>query len=152
MELETTGKRIVSKAEYVEAQAKRLGWVGVGITTFLAISLCALLFVVPLLQNDHGRLNKRGEYTSSTSTMIIVFTVIGCCLYLTNKIWDCIGNKVVEIDPGTPLTHANTAHLPAPDTLVRASSEPTQAQQTVLLRAVAAGQQTPPEQLVRASF
>ena len=50
-----------------------------------------------------------------------------------------------------PLTRANTADLPAPDTLVRASSEPMQAQQAVLLRAAAEGQETPQEEMLRAS-
>ena len=147
----TTGKRIVSKAEYVKAQATRLGWVCSGILTFIVVSVCMLLFIVPLMQNDHGVLNKRGEYTCSTSTMIIVFIVVGFSLYLTAKMQDCITEKFVNIDPGVPLTHANAANLLAPDSLVRASSEPIQEQQTVLLRAVAAEQQTPPEQLVRAS-
>ena len=35
----------------------------------------------------------------------------------------------------TLLTRANTADLPAPDSLVRASAEPMQEQQAVLLRA-----------------
>ncbi len=46
---------------------------------------------------------------------------------------------------------ATISHLPAHDSLVRASSEPTQAQESVLLRAAAEGVETPPEQLVRAS-
>lgn len=50
-----------------------------------------------------------------------------------------------------PFTRANTAALPAPDSLVRASEQPQQAQESVLLRAVAQGVETPSEQLVRAS-
>ena len=50
-----------------------------------------------------------------------------------------------------PLTRANTADLPAPGSLVRASSEPVQAQGTVLLRAAIEGNQTPAVELVRAS-
>ncbi len=48
-----------------------------------------------------------------------------------------------------PLTRANTADLPAPESLVRASSEPRQEQEAVLLRAAARSVGTPPEQLVR---
>ena len=40
-----------------------------------------------------------------------------------------------QINVGVPLTYANTAHLPAVETLVRASVEPTQVQATALLRA-----------------
>ncbi len=55
-----------------------------------------------------------------------------------------------KIHDSIPLTRANTADLPAPDSLVRASSEPLQEQQTVLLRAAVQGQETSSEQLVRA--
>lgn len=47
-----------------------------------------------------------------------------------------------------PPTNTDNAALPLRQTLVRASSEPMQAQQSVLLRA-ARGQETPVEQLVR---
>jgi hypothetical protein len=49
------------------------------------------------------------------------------------------------------LARANTADLPAPDSLVRASAEPVQEQQAVLLRAATEGTETHEEQLVRAS-
>ena len=55
------------------------------------------------------------------------------------------------MEVGVPLTRANTADLPAPDSLVRASSEPMQAQEDVLLRAAATGNDTPPEEMLRAS-
>ncbi len=50
-----------------------------------------------------------------------------------------------------PPTNTNNADLPAHQTLVRASSEPLQAQEAVLLRAAAEGIETPPEELMRAS-
>jgi hypothetical protein len=56
-----------------------------------------------------------------------------------------------EIDTGVPLTRANAAHLPAADSLVRASSEPAQEQERVLLRAAGQGPETSPEQLLRAT-
>jgi hypothetical protein len=56
-----------------------------------------------------------------------------------------------QTDPGVPLTRANTANLPAPDSLVRASAEPMQEQQAVLLRAATETQERHEEQLVRAS-
>lgn len=50
-----------------------------------------------------------------------------------------------------PINFANTADLPAPDTLVRASQEPEQAQEAVLLRASVEKQEQHEEQLLRAS-
>ena len=58
--------------------------------------------------------------------------------------------EMIYIDPGVPLTRANTADLPAPDSLVRASAEPVQEQQAVLLRAATETAERHEEQLVRA--
>ena len=68
-----------------------------------------------------------------------------------------------EIHPGIPIRPANTADLPASDSLVRASEEPRQLQRNVLLRSgapplmpeqllrpAAYGEEKQPEQLVRA--
>ena len=89
-------------------------------------------------------------------------------LYATLLVVICLGwfgsarllRKAREIKTGVPIRYADTAHLPAQDTLVRASSEP--AQETLvraselpptppdaLLRSVGLGQETPPEQMVR---
>jgi two-component sensor histidine kinase len=59
-----------------------------------------------------------------------------------------ISQENVEI---VPLARASAADLPALNSLVRASEEPRQEQQSMLLRAAAHGQETPPEQLVRAA-
>ncbi len=56
-----------------------------------------------------------------------------------------------QMNIGTPHTHANTADLPAPDTLVRASQEPMQTQEDVLLRASVETPEQHEEQLLRAS-
>ena len=50
-----------------------------------------------------------------------------------------------------PLTRANTAGLPAPDSLVRASQEPLQAQQKILLRPALETTERQEEELLRAS-
>ena len=49
-----------------------------------------------------------------------------------------------------PLTHANTADLPATESLIRASQEPVQAQETALLRAVYDSNKGHEAQLLRA--
>ena len=60
----------------------------------------------------------------------------------------------MQIDPGVPVTRANNADLLAPESLVRASVEPTQEQQAVLLRAATPGverDEEQKEQLLRAN-
>ena len=48
-----------------------------------------------------------------------------------------------------PFTRANTADLPTAETLVRASAEPLEQQQAILLRPASKSDTTPAEQLVR---
>lgn len=79
-----------------------------------------------------------------------IYSVLICLCVLSYWGGGVFLRQADKIKVGIPLLPADTAHLPAPDTLVRASSEPIQAQENVLLRSVAAGQETPPEQLVRA--
>ena len=139
MELQKSGKRIVSKGEYVRLKGKRESIRLVGVCLLLLAGILGFLTVCTLGIMGF-RLNG-----------CILALCLGIATYVVGK-WGLESlNASVKIDPGVPLTHVNVTDLPAPDTLVRASSEPTQEQQTVLLRAVAADQQTPSEQLVRAS-
>ncbi len=50
-----------------------------------------------------------------------------------------------------PITSANTSHLPASESLVRASQKPQIDQHAILLRTAPQWQETPQEQLLRAS-
>lgn len=56
-----------------------------------------------------------------------------------------------EIEPVAPITRHNTGDLPAVETLVRPSELPPSHQQTELLRAARHGQETPAEELLRAT-
>jgi len=60
-------------------------------------------------------------------------------------------HHIRKIDIGIPLTRSNTADLPAVDSLVRASQEPTDKQADVLVRPITDVQSTPPEQLLRSA-
>ena len=149
--LPKTGKRIVSKGTYAKAQGKRLllclvaagflftAWIGFQLAVPVASTI---LHIYPaLLYNEAFRL-------------LVFFTLpilIGIVVFLIGRRGMRSIERAVHIDAGIPLTRANTADLSAPDSLVRASSEPLQAQEAVLLRAATEGQETPPEQLVRAS-
>lgn len=147
--LPKTGKRIVSKREYVLRKAKRTGILTTG-TSLLAISgisvvsgMMFLTWLVLVLWHGHYFLP---VFTASGLLLGSVVVAYGAFRGGLASL-----KHAAQIDTGVPLTRANTADLPAPDSLVRASSEPLQAQEAVLLRAVAQGQETPPEQLVRAS-
>lgn len=82
----------------------------------------------------------------------VVFTVI--CILFPLLLVSVSSTRKVIVETRKqyfPPANTNNASLPARQTLVRASSEPTQAQQAVLLRAAAEGMETPPEELMRAS-
>ena len=142
------GKRIVSKEEYAELVSKKLTWtlssVGLYILSMFLIIL-ACLIVSPKFMLPH-------EMTR-TGWIVNILTSIGMFLiaYGFTRLARKGLNKSKLLGNAVPVTRANTADLPAPDSLVRASSEPLQAQEGVLLRAAAEGMETPPEQLVRAS-
>ena len=147
-----TGKRIVSKGEYVKVQGLRVGLVCFGVTTVLLCLASVAFLLTELGRNDHTPPGKRFENQVSWQTMLLVLAIVGAFIYFMNRMTELIGSKVTRIEPGVPLTRANTADLPANDTLVRAGAEPTQQQQAVLLRAATQTQERHEEQLVRAAM
>ncbi len=136
------GKRIVSKGAYMKASAGKVFTIVLFIGMGCYCALSTLRMFQKLLSKSDG---------------VMLLPILAICLIMTGGlcfvIFSIIRGLVFikQVDIGIPLTRANTADLPAPETLVRASSEPSQAQEAVLLRAAAEGQETPPEQLVRAS-
>ena len=147
-----TGKRIVSKRAYVKAQGKRsvlaVGAIVLWVATIVGIWLIGLF----LFQAISGVSRSDSMVIAFMPYFVIIIFVTGTVTLLLALSAKSVTKTARAIDPGVPLTRANTADMPAPDTLVRASTEPLQAQQSVLLRAAAEGQETPPEQLVRASM
>jgi hypothetical protein len=134
-----TGKRIVSKKTYVNAQIKK--------ATLGSVSILLLGSAVGLAVVTLGVMG-----LVSARILLLPIAILG---WSTSLFVGYMGiravNRLEEIDPGVPLTRANTAHLSALDSLVRASEEPVQEQQAVLLRAATQTQERHEEQLVRAS-
>lgn len=71
--------------------------------------------------------------------------IVGVCSYL-----GVAGlRRAGTIETGVPVTSANTGHLPPVESLVRASSQPVEADPRVLLRAAVGRSDEQAEQLVR---
>ena len=140
------GKRIVSKGRYIKLLGMRLSLLSCGAVCMIVGSVAALLGIVVGVDDvirqvggpEFPLLAPNGYYIAC-----LVCLLIGVrCTFLGEKVEEAV----------VPLTRANTANLPAPDSLVRASSEPLQTQEAVLLRAAAGEkQERHEEQLVRAS-
>jgi hypothetical protein len=146
------GKRIVSKAEYMTGQAHR---VTVGVICMGLMGMTAVCGVITLGGVFGFIASLLGHWGHSSDGVgagmsLIAMGLFGAATALFGGLTSCAMQTVSEIDPGIPLTRANTADLPAPESLVRASQEP-QEPQAVLLRAATETQEKHKEQLVRAA-
>ena len=149
------GRRIVSKGEYVKVQAGRAGQALSGSLAVFLGAICgfiALVFVGFFAAAFCGFV--RTPYLEILLPALVMLAVaVGFGVGMVHllrpgfaSIRNASENNVI------PLTRANTADLPANDSLVRASQEPGQAQKGVLLRAASGEAQTEQEgQLLRAS-
>ena len=135
-----TRKRIVSKGEYARQVVTKSILLFLGAIVSINIFVCLRNLLRLWLTRPEG------IPVSIGFAFICVAAVMLACYGLTMAT-AIRGVRRIHVD--VPLTRANTANLPAPDSLVRASSEPMQVQQTVLLRAAAEGMETPPEQIAR---
>ncbi len=131
-----TGKRIVSKGEYAKVQSRKM-W-GLLLAGGLIVIEVSLMGVV-----GWGLLN------GITIQKIIVGTYLIMISFAANQAGKYYIKRSHAIEPVVPLTRANAADLPAPDSLGRASEQPTSNPQSELLRAAAQGESTPAEQLLR---
>ncbi len=140
------GKRIVSKGEYVKGMGSKFTAILVSIA-FIAAVIYSIVCFAPAFSR---------AISCSLHTILVVPLIFATCLVIGGACMACYFAFVCMVtikqtDVGLPLTRANTADLPASDSLVRASQEPVQAQEGVLLRAAAQTQDGHEEQLLRAS-
>ena len=146
----TAGSRIVSKSEFAGRLGNKTFTSVVALITLISCLISILLTLGLTGAILFGNLRSGAKHES-------MFAFFGFAVFLGGCSW-CLwyfGRKFIkearQIDPGVPLTRASTADLPAPDSLVRASQEPMQAQEAVLLRAAAGKQEQHEAQLLRAA-
>ncbi len=145
-------KRIVSRGEYVKAQGKRisLGLSGFGLFVISGVCVLTLLLsgvlslVLWAFDLRTGETHMDGGLVSLLIAVLSLF--VSCWMVRFTR---ATLRHAANIDTGVPLTRANTADLPATDSLVRASEESAQAQEGVLLRAATPTQERHEEQLLR---
>ena len=143
-----TGKRIVSKAEYARIQSLRLGMnVSSYCLLFLTLGCVAATCLPAMMIIQATYLGFLG--TRSFVMLFAGMLFAGSATFLCGKLLGACCTKIEALEKVMPFTRATIAELPAPDSLVRASQEPVQEQQSILLRAAAEVGQTPAEQLLR---
>jgi hypothetical protein len=180
---------LVSWWQYVWGTGVKTGAGLLGTGLFLATLLAALMIVVLFFVNVLHDLSpvEKDPYTSTQNTQTVskadgsnASTANGSDvpptdwaevnrrtydILLTILVLSPIGSMVClqragRIKPMVPISYANTAHLPAHESLVRASQEPRQESLVrassqpptpsgMLLRSLVKGRETSPEQLVR---
>jgi hypothetical protein len=143
-----TGKRIVSKAEYAANVGNKLSLFAFGVGV-MGLGLVGILNAVSLTILGLGEAIKYHD-SDDIKIAAFVFLIVGGMSALIFWAGRKTVRKAKQIDIGVPRTRANTADLPAPESLVRASEEPVQEQEAVLLRAATQTQERHEEQLVRA--
>lgn len=144
-QLQKTDKRIVSKSKYVADLSTKVTVASFGTVIFFVGFMCLLLTCgLGILMLLH----------LSWAVLYLFLFAIGilgsgsvALLYLGAKII----KEAKETEVGIPLTRANTRDLSAPESLVRASQEPVQAQKSILLRAAMETTEKQEAELLRAS-
>jgi hypothetical protein len=113
-----------------------------GVVGMYFTPVVGLLYLVVALLHD-ARLVPQGIVTTSALTLLFygMFRAAGR-----------VAEGVAKLEEVELLTPQAVQQLPTEETLVRASSEPAQAQEKVLLRAATGAEETPPEQLLRADI
>jgi hypothetical protein len=139
------GKRIVSKGTFASNIGNIVAWSSASFAAFSIAMLYAAGALWVVLRYGIEWRDAKFIVPMVVFVVLVVFSL--CSLYIGIQ----AGRQARKVKVGVPLTRANTADLPAPDSLVRASAEPVQEQRAVLLRAATQGIETHEEQLVRAS-
>ena len=143
-------KRIVSKKQYLILRGKKAGLYG------LSAGMTALgvgILVDTIIHILHWKTYPNFLVPGITGGLIAAIFGTAWGLFLTASaiVWSRRFLKHGQaIAPVQPLTDRNAHLLPLQATLVRGSDAPLIEQQSVLLRPVQQGPETPPEQLLRA--
>ncbi|MCW3095799.1 MAG: hypothetical protein JWL77_1417 [Chthonomonadaceae bacterium] len=137
-------KRLVGWTQYLETQCSKLMGNSVGVVFEYVGYIFVMGAIGTLVSSFHGGL-------FGFLVGLIVGTSlggIGVLALWVSMVAVCEAEKIV---PVALITKQNAKHLPEAETLIRGSDRPSTDQEAELLRAVLQGQETPPEQLLRAA-
>lgn len=141
MEAKQTSKKIVSKGVYAALVSKKASlWSMGAVFNLIAVIMTGVFASIIFVRHTDLALSSKWAFFLIAVSLSFVIREIGRKITTAAK----------AIQTGVPLTRANTGDIPTCDSLVRASHEPIQEQQAVLLRGAEAEQEKHEEQLLRA--
>ena len=137
-------KRLVSKGHYIITNAAKIvfGLLSVLLLVCFCLSLCLFIFCCVFPFGVFGEMSEVFFRGSGVSLILSLGAFCVCMLFHM---------RARTIEPIVQVTRHNTGSLPEVETLVRASDLPPSHQQAELLRAAQPVQETPPEELLRAT-
>lgn len=155
-------KWIVSRGEYIALKLSAAGLSG--LAWLCAICLGLLFLSIPYARywddQDFAAFVKSGGgsyanydplFTASAYVAVACFILPVPLLCIGFFLWKQARKSWKFLDEIQPVTHVETVHLPALQSLVRASQEPLQVQETILLRPAIETYAQHDEQLLRAA-
>ncbi len=149
MEPDKPVRRIVSKREYVKLQSIRFG-LNLSSLSFLMFAVSCGLATLCLGAMLALTIDKLFTgYFTYYSILVSVTLLIGGATFLFFRLFGITGNKAKAVEKVALVSRANSGHLPAVESLVRASEMPVAEQQFVLLRPSAEQDKVPVDQLLR---
>jgi excisionase family DNA binding protein len=148
---EPTRPRIVSKSRYLRYLSQKAALDGAGTLLFVFGIVGAAACVVLLFIDVWWSLGEPVDDDPRGLVGLPVCLLAGGLFVLMAQSGFRQMKKAERLEPLVPLTRQTADQLPAEQSLVRASSEPSE-QQAVLLRAAAGSPETAPEQLLRATM
>jgi hypothetical protein len=136
-------KRVVSKSKYgLYLMGKTwLGYVSIVLSIVGSLFILFTVWCAMIAYVNYG--------TVQFASAIVDLLVCGFVSAMLVAGATAASRVVGKIEPVLPETRQNIQQLPTEETLLRASQEPTEGQEKVLLRAAITTTETPPEQLLR---
>jgi hypothetical protein len=148
--------RVVSKSRYLRFVIEKAALCGSGVFLFgvgvLGATTCTFLLLSGIWWSWVTHWYDYSRNPVLTPMLSVLVCVLIAVLFVLIA---CSGPRQVDraarLEPLVPFTRQVAEHLPAEQSLVRASSEPSALQQAVLLRAAGSDSHTPSQELLRAA-
>jgi hypothetical protein len=145
-------KRLVPFKAYLRNRAAKVWWRASGLVLIVSGIVVGGIFILGQIWFALRAILKG---TPNGFSILIAGLLLAFLFYMLAALLYDRGTwnwkKANQIEDVELLKHDNVGQLPAEESLVRASAEPIEGQEKVLLRAATGAEETPPEQLLRAT-